>query len=84
MKPTCVMCKKKPVKKLTATLGNSVYINGRDILIFCSMRCAANYGLVWGAAEVESCQHFCSVTGEWVHCDKSECDKCVMEEIEQV
>lgn len=76
MKPTCFMCKNKRPKKLTAKEGDRVYINAENVIMFCSMRCAANYGLLWGVPEIESNYHFCPVTNEWEMVGKRECNQC--------
>ena len=76
IKKLCFMCEKRPVKKLTATRDGDYYVNAQDIEMFCSFKCAANYGLLWGAPAIEQSQHFCPKTNKWEMCAEYECDQC--------
>lgn len=47
-KPLCLMCRESPVKKLTGeSKDKQIYVNAEKVEIFCSKRCAANYGLLF-------------------------------------
>lgn len=41
------MCKEKPGKVLPATKLDSYYPNATKLPVFCTLRCAANYTLLW-------------------------------------
>jgi hypothetical protein len=69
------MCKRK-AKPLTAKRDRQVYINAEDVVMFCSIRCAANYGLLWGVLSIEQAEHFCQVTKEWEVIGQSNCRHC--------
>lgn len=71
----CYMCHRKP-KKLTASRDGEVYVNAENVVMFCSVRCAANYGLLWGVPAIEQDSHFCEVSGEWEVLPKEECNEC--------
>jgi hypothetical protein len=49
-RPPCFQCGTKPGRRLVATCRDDrrmVYANATKLPIFCSMRCAANYALLW-------------------------------------
>ena len=80
MKKTCLMCKDKPARKLSGWMrdkdGRTIdYVNAQDVVTFCSVRCAANYALLFND-EISDSIHFCPVKGDWVHCGDSECRDC--------
>lgn len=75
MKPTCRMCKRKP-KPLTAERDGSVYVNAEQVVMFCSVKCAANYALLWGVPAILDTEHFCQKTGEWEPIAGYECHRC--------
>jgi len=70
---TCFMCKRKPSKPLTACLGDEVYIHAEGVNLFCSLRCAANYALLWGAESIVLSHHFCMATGDWEYVAWHDC-----------
>jgi hypothetical protein len=72
----CFMCVKRRPRKLTASRDGTYYTNAKDVVMFCSLRCAANYGLLWGTPEIENNFHFCPVTEEWETIGRNECHKC--------
>jgi hypothetical protein len=74
--PLCFMCKEKRAKPLSASKGGRVYINAQNVILFCSVRCAANYGLLWGAPEVENNWHFCPVSQKWEAVEMTDCLDC--------
>lgn len=76
IRPLCFMCEKRRAKPLTARRDGDYYVNAQDIVLFCSMKCAANYALLWGAPEIMGCHHFCSTTRKWEMCEESECFEC--------
>jgi hypothetical protein len=72
-KMKCLMCEENPAKPLTAKRGENIYINAVDVILFCSIRCAANYGLLW--FDIEG-QHWCEKLNKWMSCEKSRCSEC--------
>lgn len=74
--PTCYMCRKRRAIKLTASRDGQVYVNARDVVMFCSLRCAANHGLLWGVPEIDNTDHFCYATGQWEQGAGYECLEC--------
>ncbi len=73
---TCFMCREKRAKALSAVVRGKVYVNARNVVMFCSVRCAANYGLLWGVPEVFNAFHWCQKVQEWVGHDSFDCDHC--------
>lgn len=69
------MCKTRRARKLTAGRDGQVYVNAQDVVVFCSVRWAANYGLLWGSEEIENNWHWCPIEGDWVACQSHECSK---------
>lgn len=46
--PLCKICRQKPAKSIRTKLpGNQEYVNASLDPIFCSLRCAANWALLW-------------------------------------
>jgi hypothetical protein len=41
------MCKSKPAKSFRAIEGDMVYTGATEEAVFCSLRCAANWALLW-------------------------------------
>jgi hypothetical protein len=81
MKIKCFMCE-RPAKRLTAHQNGNVYVNGQDVVLYCSVRCAANYGLLYGAAEVnEGDWHFCPFANKWEACSPDDCEHCAPQEV---
>lgn len=76
MKLPCYMCEKRPARRLTARRDGQVYVNAEGVLLFCSLRCAANYALLWGAAQVHEAFHFCKASKSWECVAQDECDEC--------
>jgi hypothetical protein len=76
VKLPCFMCEKRPARKLTAERDGSEYVNARDVVMFCSVRCAANYGLLWGTPEILENHHYCPTAKEWRPCPADECHEC--------
>jgi hypothetical protein len=74
-RPKCFMCSRK-AKALTAGRDGSTYCNAQNVVLFCSVRCAANYGLLWGFPEVVDHWHFCAQTNEWECVEADACLKC--------
>lgn len=72
---TCRMCHRRP-KPLTAERDGSVYVNAQRLVMFCSVRCAANYGLLWGVPEIEQYSHWCQKTCKWEPIEKENCHRC--------
>lgn len=73
----CLMCGRKPARKLTAKFKDEngekrYYVNGKDVHMFCSVRCAANHALLWSPGEY----HFCPHSGEWEHYPGVSCVAC--------
>lgn len=77
IKKLCFMCRERPVKKLTARRDNYYYVNAQDIEMFCSLKCAANYGLLWGAPAIDQGYHFCPKTNKWEFGIEDECNQCL-------
>ena len=71
----CYMCH-RPSRPLTASRDGSIYVNAENVVLFCSVRCAANYGLLWGAPAVFADEHYCTESGGWKQCSKSDCNYC--------
>ena len=51
-KPKCLMCDRRPGRYIEAVASSrphiaEVYVNATKLPVFCSMRCAANYALLW-------------------------------------
>lgn len=74
MIPTCFMCRERPAKKLTGkTRDGRIYKNATNVVVFCSLRCAANYALLY--SDMNS-WHFCPASNQWIACFDYECDEC--------
>lgn len=71
----CYMCHRKP-KPLTAERDGSIYVNAENVVMFCSLKCAANFALLWGVHSILDGNHFCQVTGEWEVIDQMNCRHC--------
>lgn len=69
----CYMCKKAKAKPLTAKEGDRIYVNAQNVKLFCSVRCAANYALLWFDY---SCNHWCQYSNQWEMCEEYVCKKC--------
>lgn len=76
MKVTCYMCRTRRAKALTADRDGSIYVNAQNIVMFCSLKCAANYGLLWGTPAILQSEHFCPALEEWIDGLRSECGEC--------
>jgi hypothetical protein len=72
---TCYMCHRAP-RPMTAHRDGDVYSNAVDVVLFCSIRCAANYGLLWGVPAVFDNEHYCEVDGQWLPIPASDCSHC--------
>jgi hypothetical protein len=70
--PTCFLCRCKPARVLSAKRGKNFYVHGRDKLAFCSVRCAANWGLLHALED----WHWCLRNDHWVACPEDECEDC--------
>lgn len=71
MRPTCYMCRKRPARALTGTRDGMIYVNAVGIVMFCSLKCAANHALIWAPEEQV---HWCPISNDWVHCAPEDCD----------
>lgn len=72
----CFMCERR-AKSLTAQRDGKVYRNAKNIVLFCSIRCAANYALLWGKPAIDQHAHFCSKDNQWnIVCSAFECLDC--------
>lgn len=75
VKTPCLMCRKIPAKKLSAYKGRNRYVNGQNVTMYCSVRCAANWALIWHVDHTED-MHVCPATGKWEHCSEEDCIDC--------
>lgn len=70
----CFMCRTRPARPLAAARGRVIYLDGQNVVLFCSVRCAANYALVYSRLHIEDGYHFCAATQEWEPIAQHECE----------
>jgi len=73
---TCALCEEHPARKLEATSrdGKSRYTRVPDEAVFCSVRCAANWGLIRFATQQESAEIFwCPLHGWTIPTQSGQC-----------
>jgi hypothetical protein len=75
-KPLCYQCQERRAVPLTATRDGYVYENAQNVVMFCSFRCAANYGLLWGAPAIVENEHFCKESDRWEMRPAFQCSHC--------
>ena len=77
MRKRCFVCEKRPPRLLETRIG---YTHAVDVPVFCSVRCAADWGLLRAGIEGEGDIHWCEshgwYTGETAY---DGCPECVME-----
>ncbi len=65
MKVPCFMCERRSARPLTAKEVGGIYVNLERVILFCSVRCAANYALTRSAPQILESHHFCPWAGKW-------------------
>lgn len=73
--PKCYMCHRRP-RPLTAHRDGEFYVNAENVVLFCSVRCAANYGLLWGGPAVSCNEHYCPSADAWKPTPVDTCPDC--------
>lgn len=70
---TCYLCGKKPAKDLGS---KSRYAHAIKEPVFCTMNCAASWGLISVEEMALTNVHWCDTKGKWEHLAEEQCSDC--------